>query len=77
MSQDIELTIFEHLYELRSRLFKAALALLIGTVISVIFTTRVLELLITPLAHPPQVISPTEHFFVYFEVALILSLIHI
>ncbi|NLG49298.1 MAG: twin-arginine translocase subunit TatC [Chloroflexi bacterium] len=71
MAQDVELTIFEHLAELRSRLFKAALALLIGTLISIIFTTQVLELLIKPLAHPPQVISPTEHFFVYFQVALI------
>ncbi len=71
MTQDVELTIFEHLAELRSRLFKAALALLIGTIVSIAFTTRVLQILIKPLAHAPQVISPTEHFFVYFQVALI------
>lgn len=71
MTQDVELTIFEHLIELRSRLFKAALALLIATIASLAFTTRVLQILIKPLAHAPQVISPTEHFFVYFQVALI------
>ncbi len=75
MSHDAELTIFEHLSELRSRLFKATLALVITTAISVVFAERVLQLLIIPLGDKvPQTIRPTESFIVYFRVALIVGL---
>jgi len=72
MSNDVQLTIFEHLAELRSRLLKSALALLAGTAISLIFAERVLQVLISPLGDKvPQTIHPTESFIVYFRVALI------
>jgi len=72
MASDIQLTIFEHLDELRSRLLKAALALIIGTAISLVFAERALQVLISPLGDQvPQTISPTESFVVYFRVALI------
>jgi sec-independent protein translocase protein TatC len=74
MSHDAELTIFEHLSELRSRLFKATLALVITTAISMVFAERVLQLLIIPLGDKvPQTIHPTESFIVYFRVALIVG----
>jgi sec-independent protein translocase protein TatC len=74
MSHDAELTIFEHLSELRSRLFKATLALVITTAVSMIFAERVLQLLIIPLGDKvPQTIHPTESFIVYFRVALIVG----
>ncbi len=72
MGQDVELTIWEHLDELRSRLVKAAIALIIGTAISVLFAGRVLDILTMPLGEAmPQAIRPTETFVVYFRIALV------
>ena len=72
MAQDAELTVFEHLDELRSRLLKAALVLVITTALSVAFAKQGLEILTLPLGEmTPQAISPTEPFVVYFKVALI------
>ena len=72
MAQDTELTIFEHLDELRSRLLRAALALVIATALSVVFAKRGLVILTAPLGEMiPQAISPSEPFVVYFKIALI------
>jgi sec-independent protein translocase protein TatC len=72
MSRDAELTLFEHLNELRKRLVRAAIALVIGTVISIAFTTQALQVLVIPLGDSvPQTISPTESFVVYFRIALL------
>ena len=72
MTNDAEMTIWEHLNEFRSRLLKAALALVIATAVSVVFTTRLLQILIAPLGdHIPQTIRPTESFVVYFRIALL------
>jgi sec-independent protein translocase protein TatC len=69
---DVELSIWEHLDELRKRLFGAVLALIIGTAVCVVFATQGLELLISPLGeYVPQTIHPTEGFVVYFRVAMI------
>ncbi|MCD6519849.1 MAG: twin-arginine translocase subunit TatC [Anaerolineae bacterium] len=75
-ANDAELTIWEHLEELRSRLLKAMIALIVATMASVVFTKRALEILIAPLGeHVPQTISPTESFLVYFRIALIGGLV--
>ena len=72
MSTDVEMTLFEHLNELRKRLVGATIALIVGTVISLAFTTQALQLLIIPLGEGvPQAISPTESFAVYFRIALL------
>jgi len=69
---DREMTIMEHLMELRSRLIKATLALVAGTAISVVFAKQGLELLLIPLGgYNPQTLYPTESFVVYFKIALI------
>lgn len=65
-----EMTLLEHLEEMRDRLVKAAIAVLIGTVISTIFTKQILEFLIAPYGQQLQLISPTEGISVYFRVAL-------
>lgn len=71
---DRELTIMEHLAELRDRLVWAVLALLIGTAVGTIFTENVLQVLIMPLGNNvPQSIAPTESIMVYFRIALILG----
>ena len=72
MANDKELTIFEHLTELRSRLVVAGIALFVATAISLVFATQALQILILPLGDQiPQTIHPTESFIVYFRIALI------
>jgi len=72
MSSDVELTILEHLDELRKRMIKVALVLVLATALSVVFTKQALEILVLPLGEQvPQAIHPTETFMVYFRIALI------
>jgi sec-independent protein translocase protein TatC len=74
MYVDQELSLMEHLLELRSRLIKASLALVVGTAISWVLVEPVLQLIIRPLGDSvPQAISPTETILVYFRVMLILG----
>ena len=66
------MTIIDHLGELRDRLIKAVLALLVGIVLSLAFTPRFLEFLILPLGgNQPISLKPTETVIIYFKVALI------
>ncbi|MCB0214398.1 MAG: twin-arginine translocase subunit TatC [Anaerolineae bacterium] len=65
-----QMTLLEHLEELRDRLVKSAIAVGITTIISAIFTPQILELLINPYGKQLQIISPTEGITVYFRVAL-------
>ncbi|NLF03273.1 MAG: preprotein translocase subunit TatC, partial [Anaerolineales bacterium] len=71
---DRELTIMEHLSELRDRLVWAVGALVVGTAVATIFAEDALKLLTIPLGgNVPQAIAPTESIMVYFRVALILG----
>jgi len=64
--------LLEHLKELRGRLFKAAIALLITTLISLIFTKQLFVILIRPMGETiPQALKPTETLSNYMKVALI------
>jgi sec-independent protein translocase protein TatC len=68
----VRMSILDHLMELRERLVKAVLALLIGTVLSLAFTPQLLKLLIRPMGDRiPQSLAPTESIIVYFKIALI------
>ncbi|MBM3187825.1 MAG: twin-arginine translocase subunit TatC [Chloroflexi bacterium] len=72
LSTDVEMTLWEHLNELRSRMVKAAIALVVTTAVSVVFTPQALRVLIAPLGEMiPQTITPTESFLVYFHIALL------
>lgn len=64
-------SILEHINELRIRLTWAVVALVIGTVISFVFTEPLLEFLIAPYGDMVQAISPTEPIETYFKVALV------
>jgi len=66
-----------HLLELRNRLMKATLALVIGVIIGAIFTRPFLEFLINFLqgASQLQLLSPAEPIFLYLKAALILGAI--
>ncbi|NLE75138.1 MAG: twin-arginine translocase subunit TatC [Chloroflexi bacterium] len=71
-----ELTIMEHLEELRSRIVKAGIALIVCTMLSLTFTRYLLELLIQPMGdRSPVALRPTETIIIYFKIALISGLV--
>lgn len=67
-----KLTIIEHLEEFRTRLVISAIALVVTTGLSLIFTGRFMEFLLVPSGGiKPVFLKPTEMFITYFKVALI------
>jgi len=67
--------LLEHLQELRQRLFKAVIALLIGVLLGTLVTLPVLKMLVAPLGDQvPLAISPTEAPAVFFKVAVVIGL---
>jgi sec-independent protein translocase protein TatC len=72
-----ELTIVEHLVELRQRLTKIAVALVIGTIIGLVFSPQIFDLLKNPA--PPDIkliyIEMTEMFTTYFKVAFMTGIV--
>jgi sec-independent protein translocase protein TatC len=65
----------EHLVELRHRTIRAGLALVAASAVSVLFTGKVMELLVRPAGGlKPIFLRPTELFFTYFKVALLVGL---
>src|SRR5438552_16747925 len=81
--RDKELSLVQHLGELRSRLVVSEIALVVGTAISFYFGTQLIRILLIPVVcsfiptyfcrHPPPTlvsISPTESFTTYLRVSL-------
>lgn len=69
------MSLVEHLEELRQRLIKATMALVIATLLSVIFAKRILQALTVPLGgNLPQAVRPTETFVIFMKVALMSGL---
>lgn len=64
---------FEHLDELRVRLFRAMIALVIGTVIGIAVATPVLTYLVSPYGERLQTLGPTESVVSYFRVSLLVG----
>jgi sec-independent protein translocase protein TatC len=65
-----------HLEELRQRLLRIAIAVVIGSLASLGFTNRVLEWLLTPMGdYHPVALHPTESIVVFFRIALMLGLV--
>jgi sec-independent protein translocase protein TatC len=72
MNEEMRMTIFEHLNELRERMVKVALALGVTTVLSLVFTTQIMEALLAPAGGiKPIFLKPTEMFLTYMKVGLI------
>ncbi|MGB9301232.1 MAG: twin-arginine translocase subunit TatC [Anaerolineae bacterium] len=66
----------EHLVELRYRAIKAGLALIAASSVSILFTGRVMEILVRPAGDlKPIFLRPTELFFTYFKVALMVGVL--
>ncbi|MFC1936310.1 twin-arginine translocase subunit TatC [Chloroflexota bacterium] len=67
-----QMNFWQHLEELRVRLRRAVIGVVIGTVIGAIFTNQMLEILLLPMGDVvPVALHPTESFVVYFRVALL------
>jgi sec-independent protein translocase protein TatC len=71
MTTEPQMTLIEHLEELRSRLMKSIIAVVITTALSFAFTENILRLLIAPAGIKPVFLRPTEMFITYFKVALL------
>jgi len=71
-----DMTLLEHLDELRQRLVRVIIALIIGVIAGTFFAPRVLRILVAPLGdHVPLAIAPTEAPTVFFKVAIIIGLV--
>jgi len=70
-----QMSLLEHLEELRDRLVKCAAAVFVTTLLTATITGQILELLITPYGQKLQVLEPTESVAIYFRVALTAGLI--
>jgi sec-independent protein translocase protein TatC len=70
-----EMSLFEHIKELRQRLFRAVIALVIGTLIASTFADTLVTLLVRPLNSSGEaarvvVLDPTEAPIIYFKIAI-------
>ena len=76
-SNDVgEMTLLEHLDELRQRLLWVVIALLVGVILGTFVTAPILELLVAPLGDQvPLAISPTEAPAVFFKVAIVVGVV--
>jgi len=64
--------LLDHLKELRNRLIVIAIALLVATIVSLIFAKQAVIILIKPMGNNlPQALKPTETLSNYMKVALI------
>ncbi len=71
VQRDKELSIMQHLGELRHRLLASAVAVVLTTIIAFFFAQNIIGILLLPSGIPRLIaISPTEAFTTYMRVAL-------
>lgn len=76
MSDDARMSILEHLDELRNRLLKAVLALIVGLVAGTFLAPQLLRLIVAPLGDQvPLALGPIEAPLVFFKVSLIIGFV--
>ncbi len=69
--RDKELSLVQHLGELRDRVMVAAIAIVITSAISFLFATNIIQILLIPSGQESLIaLNPTENFTTYMRVAL-------
>lgn len=74
MSSEKEMSLIEHLTELRSRLIKAILAIIIFSLLAYFFSEELLEYLTEPVGEL-IFLSPAEAFLTYIKVSIIFGVL--
>src|SRR5690349_16311345 len=72
------MTLVDHLSELRTRIVRAILAIVAGTVIGFLVADRIKEILVAPLpasALPLQVLGPGDAFSIQLRIAIVVGVI--
>ena len=70
LPNDVEMSLFDHLEELRQRIFYALIAVIAGVIVCFIFVNNIVELLEIPAQGAKFLqLSPGEYFFVSVKVA--------
>ncbi len=72
-SEELRMTIWEHLNELRKRVFAAFIGVVVGTAIGVPLAQPLLEYLIKPYGERLMALAPTEPVVAYFRIALMVG----
>lgn len=77
MAEEKEMGVWDHINELRGRLVKAVAALVIGALISFMFTQKLIEILAAPLGGTTNLIAieVTEQVGVFFRVSMLAGFI--
>lgn len=70
---ELRMSLLDHLNELRGRITKAAIMVVIGTVIGAVFAGDVFQFLLAPYGRQVQVLDPTGSVTNYFRVALMIG----
>lgn len=73
--EELRMGLFEHLDELRRRVTRALIALVLGVIVAIPLTTPALEVLNSPYGRPFQTIGPTDSVVNFFRVALTIGAI--
>ena len=70
--EDEEMSLLQHLEELRNRIVKMAIGLVLTTVVGLVFATQLIEIIKNPAPAGVQFIAleATENFVTYFKVGL-------
>jgi sec-independent protein translocase protein TatC len=70
---ELRMSLLDHLNELRVRITKAAIMVVIGTAIGAVFAGDVFQFLLAPYGRQVQVLDPTGSVTNYFRVALMIG----
>ena len=73
--EESQMTLMEHLLELRMRLIWIVASLVVGTVVAMLFTTQILAFIEKPLhGEIPQALHPTEGIIIFFKVSFMVGI---
>lgn len=75
MTDDVRLTLVEHLGELRKRLIIASIAIIIGSLLCYNYIDRIIDIIVKPAQGLDFIyLSPPELFIAYVKISLVLGL---